>query len=162
MIDPIRPGVRLPEIRLAYLKGDELATVTTNALFAGQRALVVGIPGAFTPVCHSRHLPQFIKAAGDLRRAGFTKLVCIAPNDPWTLEAWSAQIDPQRRFQYLSDGNQELCRAMNLTSTLPEFFMGARSARYVMVLQHGVIERISIEASAVDLSCTGLHAVLDI
>lgn len=59
--DETHVGLRPPPIELCELDGNVMLPVNTEQLFAGVRAVVLGVPGAFTPVCTSRHIPEFIR-----------------------------------------------------------------------------------------------------
>ena len=58
----LKKGDKLPQCELFYL--DENKTVkkiNTNLLFKNQKAIIFGVPGAFTAVCSLKHLPGFVK-----------------------------------------------------------------------------------------------------
>lgn len=155
----IARGERLPDTRLAFIEGGELATRKTSQLFARGRFVIVGAPGAFTPVCTQLHLPGFVGSAPSLLASGFDGVVCIAPNDPWTLAAWSRRIDPEGRLRFLSDGNLEFGRSAGLTTRAPELFMGACLQRFLLVVQNGAVERMQVESEITDVSCTAAHVI---
>ncbi len=157
-----RAGQRLPNIKLAEIVGMDLKTVETDALLAGRRAILIGIPGAFTPTCSERHVPQFVMAADSLRAAGYDLIACIMPNDPWVTQKFAQSIDPQRKLRFLSDGNLDFIKATGLTSHEDEFFMGARSARYVMTVNNAVVERLNVEPTIISMSCTNLRDVMEV
>ena len=160
MVKAIHQGMRIPDAQVAELVQGEVVSIRTERLLQGRRVLIVGVPGAFTPVCTSRHLPEFVARADLLLRSGFSELICIAPNDPWTVEAWARTVDPKGAIRFLSDGNLELVRAMGLTVREPQYFLGERSRRYVMAVKDAVVEKLSVEATIFDVTCTRATEVL--
>jgi len=150
---PILNGSRVPAVPLARLENGALQTTPADRLIAYGRAVVMGIPGAFTPVCTQRHIPEFAQSAEKLTAAGFSHLICIAPNDPFVLEAWARQVDPASRIDFYSDGNLEFTRALGLLEQVSHLFLGWRSARYLMVTNDGVIQRLRIEKDVLDYQC---------
>ncbi|HKR87199.1 MAG TPA: peroxiredoxin [Phenylobacterium sp.] len=159
MSGQVARGDRLPDASLAFIEGGELAIRKTSQLFARGRFVIVGAPGAFTPVCTQLHLPGFVDSAPSLLASGFDGLVCIAPNDPWTLAAWSRRIDPEGRLRFLSDGNLEFGRSAGLLARAPELFMGVCLQRFLLIAQNGMVERIHVEPEINDVSCTAPHVI---
>ncbi|MGE3302807.1 MAG: redoxin family protein [Hyphomonadaceae bacterium] len=155
-----RVGRRLPPATLAEWVGDGPAAVRAERLFAGRRAVVVGVPGAFTPVCTGRHVPAFVASAAKLRASGFSLLACIAPNDPWTLRRWAEEVDPAGELRFLSDGNLHFTRALGLCMQDEAHFLGERSKRYSMIVEDAVIRRISVEESIFDVGCSAAEQLL--
>src|SRR3954468_11018588 len=98
MSELITTGSMLPSVILGRLApaSDLIEPVSLTFLLQGRRAVLFGVPGAFTPVCTREHIPGFVEHADRLRRAGVDDVICIAPNDPWTMEAWSVALDPDR------------------------------------------------------------------
>src|SRR4051794_70069 len=98
-------GGRGPDVALGYLADGVIKSVRTPELFAGKKSIVIGVPGAFTPVCTNEHVPDFVRHADEFRSSGYQQLLCIAPNDPFVISAWSLVIDPERKLRFLADGN---------------------------------------------------------
>lgn len=160
MVTRIAVGRRIPPASLAELKNGELVVLSTERLFEGRRAIVMGMPGAFSPTCAQKHLPDFIGNAERLRSAGFQLLACITPNDPWVMDRWARELDPGRKIRFLSDGNLELTRKLGLNVRADNFHLGERSARYTMILKDAVIEKLAIENTIDEFACTAVDAVL--
>ncbi|HZZ30825.1 MAG TPA: redoxin family protein [Phenylobacterium sp.] len=158
----LKVGERLPDVELAYLEAGELHTVRPDAVFAGRRAILIGLPGAFTPVCHGRHLPSLVAAWPDLKAAGFDFMAWLSPNDPWTQDAWAAQLDPHNRLRRFSDGNLAFARAAGLTCWASDVFMGERCERFLMILRNAVVEHVTIEPHHMTFSCTSSSAVWEV
>ena len=153
-------GQRIPPASLAELQDGELAVVRTERLFEGKRAIVMGMPAAFSPTCAQKHLPDFIGAADRLRASGFQLLACVTPNDPWVLERWARDVDPQGKIRFLSDGNMDLTRKLGLSLRADNYHLGERSARYTIILRDAVIEKIAVENAIEEFACTAIDAVL--
>ncbi len=156
-----RAGWRVPDVALAELVNEEIQIVRTPLLFGGRRVAVIGVPGAFTPTCTSQHLPGFIANAKALRASGFSELVCIAPNDPWSVRRWAQDLDPNGAVRFLSDANHDFIRAMGLKMRDESMFLGDCSKRYSMTVNRGIIERIQIESSILNVVCTRAELLLE-
>ena len=110
---------RIPDATLGYMEAGDLQTIDAAKVFANERVVTIGVPGAFTPICTKQHLPDFIGNAEQLKKSGFSKLICIAANDPFVLDEWARQLDPDHEVQFLSDGNLSFSRSLGLASKMP-------------------------------------------
>jgi len=145
---------------LAHLVDGAVEFVSTRALFAKRKSIVVGVPGAFTPVCTRQHVPDFIRNADKFRASGYDHLVCVAANDPFVVAAWAATIDPKGKLSYFADGNLKLARALGLLCREEALGLGERSQRYLMMVDDGVITRLRVEPSILVFTCTGSEEAL--
>ena len=159
MTGRIAAGDRLPETRLAALVGDEVVAEPLWRLIGRGRVVLIGLPGAFTPVCTRVHVPGFVERAPALRASGFDAVVCIASNDPWTVREWARRLDPGGHLAFLSDGNLDFGRAAGLTTRAPELFLGECLSRFVIIASNGAVEKISVETSVHEVGCTLASAV---
>ena len=158
---PARAGQRVPPVSLAELVDGEVTRVPLERLLAGRRAIIIGVPGAFTPVCSQRHVPEFVRKADILKASGFDMILCVSANDPWTLAAWSQQVDPQGKLRFLSDGNLTFGRQTGLIDSHPELFLGERLRRFVLTVKDAVIEHIGVEPGLMTMDCSRpQHVVL--
>ncbi len=136
------------------MRNSFIQSESAEALFAGRRAILIGLPGAFTPACSGKHVPDFVQQAPRLKASGFDLIACVAANDPWTLEAWSRELDPDRQLVFLSDGNLEFARKTGLTRFDPDQFLGERCRRFMMILNGAVVEKLSVETELAAITCT--------
>jgi peroxiredoxin len=154
MIKTIRVGERVPPVRLGQLHQGIVISQSVETLFRGQRGIVIGVPGAFTPVCSGTHVPDFVARASQLKASGFDFIACMAANDPWIMDAWARELDPRGQLNFLSDGNLEFAKKTGLTRYDPEHFLGERCRRFMMVLNGAVVEKLSVEPELATLTCT--------
>jgi 2-Cys peroxiredoxin 5 len=160
MTPRITVGDRIPQAALGRLVNGEVQRVFLDDVLKDRRAVIVGVPGAFTPVCSCEHVPDLLANADRLRMAGMDEVICIAPNDPWTIEAWAERIDPSGKLLFLSDGNLSFARALGVTVVDYKNMLGERSARYMMIIGRGIVHRLSVEPQLTTLSCTRAQDVV--
>jgi peroxiredoxin len=161
MTPRISSGDRLPQAILGKLLNGVVQHVMLHEHIAGARAVIVGVPGAFTPVCTCEHIPDLLSNVSRLRASGIDSIICVAPNDPWALEAWAGCVDPEGKLEFLSDGNLSLARALGVSMVDSENMLGETSARYMMTVSKGVVRRLSVEPQMSKLTCTrGADVVL--
>ena len=141
-------GDRLPEATFLE-KGDAgIAPVPARELLAGRRVALFGVPGAYTGVCSTQHLPSFIRVADALRAKGVDDIVCVAVNDPHVMLAWGDATGARAAgIRMLSDAGAEFTRALGLAYDNPAAGMFARSKRYAMLVEDGVVRVLNVEAS---------------
>jgi len=86
----IQPGQRIPEATVTRIR-QGVEKVDTPTLFQAHRAVLFGVPGAFTPTCSERHLPGFIQHFDEFRRRGI-EVYCVSVNDPFVMKAWGQSL----------------------------------------------------------------------
>jgi peroxiredoxin len=97
---------------------------------------------------------MLVAMSDKLKQSGIDEIVCVATSSPWIMQVWAEQIDPESRVTFLSDGNMELSRAAGLTTRAPDYYLGECSARYTMILNHAVIEKLAVEDQIEAFACT--------
>ena len=152
-------GKRLPDAKIGEMVDGEIRTYVASDLFAVGRAVIVGMPGAFTPICSGRHLPNLVANAERLRAGGVKHLACVVTSDPFAIDSWRKQVDPSGQIRFLSDGNLSLARALGLMSHEPTLFLGERSARYVILTDNGVVSTVRVEDSILEVGCTAIDTL---
>lgn len=116
-------------------------------MFAGKRVVLFAVPGAFTPICHLKHLPRFIDSADDFKKQGVDRVVCIAVNDPFVLAAWEEKSGGKEKVLFLSDGNAEFTKKIGMDFDGSGFGLGTRSKRYSALVEDGVVKILNVEES---------------
>lgn len=147
-------GMRVPTARVADLVDGQIVPLMACDVLGKGRTLVIGVPGAFTPICTERHVPGLVANAERLRRSGYDNIVCVVASDPFVTSAWARQVDPNGAIRFVSDGNLHLAYALGLTTRQHKLFLGDRSERYMLIIDNGLIETVRIEKQITDYSCT--------
>lgn len=63
------------------------------------------VQGAYTGVCSAQHVPSYKKNVDKFKAKGIDSLICVAVNDPYTLNAWAEKLeakDAVSNFFYFS------------------------------------------------------------
>ena len=142
----IKAGDKVPSATLKVMTEDGPANATTEELFGSGRVVMFSVPGAFTPTCSARHLPGFVDRAADIKAKGVDRIVCVAVNDVFVMNAWGKSANVQDKIIMAADGNGEFTRALGLELDASGFGMGKRGKRFAMITQDGVVTSISVEA----------------
>lgn len=160
MTPRVSVGERVPQATLGRIVDGVMHTVELHELLAGRRAVLAGVPGAFTPVCSCRHIPDLLENVARLKVAGYGLVACVVPNSPWAVAAWSEEVDPTGSMMFLSDGNLTLARALGVTVVAHDMMLGETSARYLLATENGMIRRLNVETKITNVDCTRARDVL--
>jgi peroxiredoxin len=141
----IEVGDKLPQATFRVMTPDGPAAKTTDEIFKGQKVVLFGVPGAFTPTCHRNHLPGFLAKAGEIKAKGIDSIAVTGVNDVFVMDAWAKSTGGQGQIAFLSDGNGDFARAIGLSLDGSGFGLGLRSQRYAMVVDDGVVTVLNVE-----------------
>ncbi len=141
----IKAGDKVPSATLKVMTGDGPANVSTDELFGKGRVVLFSVPGAFTPTCSARHLPGFVEQAAALKAKGVDKVVCIAVNDVFVMNAWGKSANVGDSVVMAADGNGDFTRALGLELDAKGFGMGMRGQRFALVSEKGVVKSVFVE-----------------
>ena len=140
----IQVGERIPEVTLKRIR-EGVETVDTTTLFDGRKAVLFAVPGAFTPTCSEKHLPSYVQHFDDFRSRGI-EVFCVSVNDPFVMQAWGESQHVPQGLRMLSDGNGEFTRLLGLEMDASAFGMGARSKRFALYAENGIVQQLFVEA----------------
>ncbi|SJN59819.1 peroxiredoxin [Vibrio ruber] len=139
----IEQGQKLPAATLSQLTADGMVNHQVQELFAGKKAVLFAVPGAFTPTCSEAHLPGYVVLADQLKAKGVDIIACVAVNDAFVMKAWG-EAQNASEIMMLADGDASFTKAIGLEMDT-EQFGGIRSQRYAMIIEDGVVKQLNVE-----------------
>lgn len=123
--------------------------VTTDDVFAGKKIVLFALPGAFTPVCSSAHLPGYDARYQDIIDQGVDEVYCLSVNDAFTMYQWAKHLGI-KHVKMLPDGNGDFTRGMDMLVRKDNLGFGGRSWRYSMLVDDKKIVKLFCEDGKID------------
>ncbi|MEX0338032.1 MAG: peroxiredoxin [Arenibacterium sp.] len=144
----ISTGDTLPEATLVQLGAEGPEQVALADKTKGRKVVIFAVPGAFTPTCHSAHVPSFIRTKDQFDSKGVDEIICISVNDPFVMKAWGEATGAAGAgITMLADANSEFTTAIGMNFDAPPVGLMARSKRYAMLVEDGVVKVLNEEGS---------------
>ena len=142
----IRVGEIIPSTELFYIDiSGAVKKIKSTELLAKQKAIIIGVPGAFTKVCSAKHLPGYVNNFEGAKKKGVTKILCVSVNDPNVMKAWGENQNVQNKIFMAADPYCKFTKAIGAEIDRTERGLGIRSARYTMLIEDNVIQMIKAE-----------------
>lgn len=158
----ISTGDTLPAATLLRLGANGPEQVDLAVKCAGRKVVIFAVPGAFTPTCHSAHLPSFIRTKPQFDALGVDEIIGIAVNDPFVMKAWGEATGATAAgITLLSDAQSAFTTAIGMNFDAPPAGLIARSWRYAMYVEDGVVKVLQREESSGQCTVSGGEALLD-
>ncbi len=158
----IAPGDTLPEATLVKMGAEGPEQVALAEHVKGKKVVVFAVPGAFTPTCHSAHVPSFIRTKDQFAAKGVDEIICVSVNDPFVLQAWGESTGAtEAGITMLGDAESAFTKAIGMDFTAPPAGLIARSKRYAMVVEDGKVTTLQVEENPGVCEVSGGEALLD-
>ena len=101
--------VKLFDNRLLF-KNEMVTEANMAAVFGGKRIVMFGLPGAFTPKCSNKQLPEYEDLYEQFINTNkVDDVYCISVNDCFVMNAWGKDIGVDK-ITLIPDGNGALTR----------------------------------------------------
>ena len=160
MAGVIEVGDGIPSVPVKLVDASGISDTTSNAVLGAGRVVFFAVPGAFTPTCHTNHLPGFVANAAKLKAAGVDRIVCGSVNDHHVMKAWAGASDALGVIDFLADGNGQLAAALGLDKDMSSAGMGTRYVRSALLIKDGIVEAVFAEDKPGQVTTTGASAIL--
>ena len=140
--------------------GGEWKDVDTEEIFSGKKIVVFALPGAFTPTCSSQQLPGFEKLVPEIKLLGIDEVYCVSVNDSFVMNKWADWLDIDN-VKLIPDGSAYFTEQMGALVRKDNLGFGARSWRYSLLANDGIVEVAFVEDGCGDDCPTDPYEVSD-
>tara|TARA_B110000444_G_scaffold184692_1_gene173748 strand:+ start:1528 stop:2016 length:489 start_codon:yes stop_codon:yes gene_type:complete len=142
----IKIGEQIPNTDLFYLnENNAVQKIQSHLVFKEKKIIIIGVPGAFTKVCSSKHLPGYIDNYDEIKKKGVKKIICISVNDPNVMKAWGDQQKVQDKIFMAADPFCEFTKLIGADVDKSSKGLGIRSSRYTMLIEDKIVKIIQEE-----------------
>ncbi len=155
---------KIPNLTVCIIKNGKQEVVKLHKLLEGKKTVIFGLPGAFTPVCSNKHLPEFIKKSNEVYASKIDQIICIAVNDPFVMNAWREHVDTnnESKIIFLCDAKAALTKKLGLQIDLSTAWLGIRCQRFMMLLDQTEITELQKEDQVGDCIISSAENALKI
>ncbi|AJE45270.1 peroxiredoxin [Celeribacter indicus] len=144
----ISVGDTLPGGTVLTMAEDGPTHVDLGEKFTDRKVVLFGLPGAFTGVCTTAHLPSFIRTREQFDAKGVDEVICISVNDPFVMDAWSKETGAgEAGITMLGDAEGAYVAALGLDFSAPPVGLINRSKRFALYAEDGIVKRLEVEES---------------
>ncbi|MCH2165428.1 MAG: peroxiredoxin [Marinovum sp.] len=142
----IETGDTLPEANFTMLGDSGPTSVPLADKTKGRKIVIFAVPGAFTPTCHSAHVPSFIRTKDQFAANGVDEIICVSVNDPFIMKTWGeASGATEAGITMLADADSSFTKAVGMEFSAPPVGFFNRSKRYAMVVDDGKVTALNVE-----------------
>lgn len=143
---PITVGDTLPASTLLKMGENGAEQVDLGERLKGRKVVIFGLPGAFTGVCSTAHVPSFIRTKPGFDAKGVDEIICISVNDPFVIKAWTDATGAEAAgLTTLADAESAFTTAIGMNFSAPPVGFVNRSKRYSLYAEDGVVKAINLE-----------------
>ncbi|KEJ90855.1 peroxiredoxin [Sulfitobacter donghicola] len=158
----ISQGDTLPDATLVQMGAEGPTPVKMSDKTKGRKVVIFAVPGAFTPTCHSAHVPSFVRTKDQFDAKGVDEIICISVNDPFVMKAWGdATGANEAGITMLGDASSEFTKAIGMDFDAVPAGLVARSKRYAMLVDDGKVTLLQAEENPGMCEVSGGEALLD-
>lgn len=158
----ISEGSPLPGATLLHVGENGPEAVELADKLAGRKVVIFAVPGAYTGVCTTAHVPSFVRTKAKFDAKGVDEIICISVNDPFVLKAWGEVTGAtEAGITMLADAESAFTSAIGMEFTAPPVGLIKRSARYAMLVEDGVVKVLHKEASPGQCEISAGEAMLE-
>ena len=158
----ISQGDTLPDATLIQMGSEGPEEVQLRDKLKDRKVVIFAVPGAFTPTCHSAHVPSFIRTKDQFDAKGVDEIICISANDPFVMKAWGEATGADKAgITMLADAQSEFTDAIGMRFDAPPAGLIGRSLRYAMLVEDGKVTILNREENPGQCELSAGEGLLD-
>ena len=87
----LKENDQIPNSEVFIFENNAPVKKNLHDLLKGKKAVIFGLPGAYTSVCSAKHLPGYVNNFDQYKEKGVDHIICISVNDPFVMNAWGKE-----------------------------------------------------------------------
>ena len=128
----LKENDNVPNSEIFVLENGEPTKKNIEELLKGKKAVIFGLPGAYTSVCSAKHLPGYINLYQQYKDKGINHIICVSVNDPFVMSAWGKENNVGDKIIMMGDPFLNFTKAIGAEVDKSGRGLGIRSNRYTM------------------------------
>ena len=132
----IKVNDQLPDVEVFQLINGDPVKEKISEIIKNKKVVMFGLPGAYTSVCSTKHLPGYIKNVDQFKSKGIDQIICISVNDPFVMDAWGKANNVGNNILMLADPFINFTKAIGAEIDKSGRGLGIRSNRYTMLIDN--------------------------
>ena len=158
----ISQGDKLPDAVLRRMGDNGPEEITIDALTAGRKIVLFGLPGAFTPTCSSAHVPSFMRTKDAFLEKGIEEIICVSVNDVHIMRQWGEVTGATAAgLSMWADPVSEFTTAIGMNFDVEVLGFYGLSSRYAMIVENGVVTQLNQETERGVCDISGGETLLE-
>ena len=141
----IKENDQIPNSEVFVMENDDPVRKNTQELLKNKKAVIFGLPGAYTSVCSAKHLPGYVKMYDEYKNKGVDHIICISVNDPFVMNAWGKDHNVGEKILMIGDPFLNFTKAIGSDVDKSARGLGVRSNRFTMFVDNLKIVKIQEE-----------------
>ena len=132
----IKENDLIPNVDIFVMENGEPVKKNTQVLLKDKKAVIFGLPGAYTSVCSAKHLPGYVNMFDQYKEKGIDYIICISVNDPFVMSAWGKEHNVGDKILMIGDPFLNFTKAIGAEVDKSGRGLGVRSNRYTMLIDN--------------------------
>ncbi len=141
----IKENDQIPYVDIFIMENGEPVKKNTQILLNDKKAVIFGLPGAYTSVCSAKHLPGYVNMFDQYKEKGIDYIICISVNDPFVMNAWGKEHNVGNKILMIGDPFLNFTKAIGADVDKSARGLGIRSNRYTMLVDNLKIVKLQEE-----------------
>ena len=144
----INENDQIPNADIFVMENGEPIKKNIQVLLKDKKAVIFGLPGAYTSVCSAKHLPGYVNMFDQYKEKGIDYIICISVNDPFVMNAWGKEHNVGEKILMVGDPFLNFTKAIGADVDKSTRGLGIRSNRYTMLVDNLKVIKLQEEEDA--------------
>ena len=144
----LKENDNIPNSEFFIMENGNPIKKNTLEFFKDKKAILFGLPGAYTSVCSAKHLPGYVDNYEKYKSKGIDYIVCISVNDPFVMDAWGKNQNAEGKIVMMADPFLEFTKLIGADVDKSARGLGIRSNRYTMLIDNLKVVKLQEEKDA--------------
>ena len=158
----LKENENLPSKDIFVLENGEPTKKSITEYTKGKKAIIFGLPGAYTSVCSAKHLPGYVKNIDAFKNKGIDHVICMSVNDPFVMSAWGKEHNVGDKIVMAGDPFLTFTKSIGADVDKSARGLGIRSNRYTMLVENGQVTKLQEEEDTGSCEISAAENFLDL
>ena len=141
----LKENDNVPNSEIFVLENGEPKKKNIEELLKSKKAVIFGLPGAYTSVCSAKHLPGYVNLYQPYKDKGIDHIICVSVNDPFVMNAWGKENNVGDKIIMMGDPFLNFTKAIGAEVDKNGRGLGIRSNRYTMLVDNMKVIKLQEE-----------------